>query len=250
MSVEPIRVFIGTDDTQAVSTAVLKHSIVSRTDSPLEFRELRDLHTGLENEFYTGFSFYRWGIPRACDFEGRAVYLDTDIVVLCDIEELWRLPLDSHSHLCRPRPRFGFRGWRPKRLGGAYTSVMLVDCARAQDWNFPDWCAKAAESVQFYREVMWCLPGSPTERRRGDLPAEFNHLDHYDARRTKIIHYTDLPNQPWKKTGHHHERVFRTAIREAYEAGAIDLAAVEEDIGKGHVHDQMVSWCTDDPVAA
>lgn len=241
---EPIRIFIGTDETQTVATEVLKHSIRARTDAEVEFRELKNLQSGVEERFYTGFSFYRWGIPSSCGFEGRAIYLDTDIVVLCDIRELWQLPLGGHSHLCRPRPKFQRRRFRIRRLGGAYASVMLIDCARCRHWDFAAWCRRAAEDPVFYSQVMWCLPGAPTAAGRGDLPAAFNDLDHFEAGRTKIIHYTNLPNQPWKKTGHRCEHVFRQALREAYDAGAVSLSMVQADIAQGHVHPGMIDWCT------
>ena len=242
-----IRVFIGTDDTQTIPTAVLRHSILTRTNAPVEFRELHNLNTGLEDKFYTGFSFYRWGIPLVRNFEGRAIYIDADIVVLCDITELWQLPLNGHSHLVRPRPRFRLDHFRIKRLGGAYASVMLIDCARAQHWDFRTWCKRAVEDKQFYRDTMWCLPGSETSKMRGDLPAIYNDLDHHDPNRTKIIHYTDLPNQPWKKPGHRYEYVFRRALRDAYLAGVLDLGRVKTDIESGHIHEQMVTWCIEDP---
>ena len=239
-----IRIFIGTDDTQVVPTAVLKHSILSRTRAEVEFRDLRNLETGLENLFYTGFSFYRWGIPSFCNFEGRAIYLDADIVVLCDIRELWDLNVAGHSHLARPRPRFRVRQLRLQRLGGAYASVMLIDCAHARNWNFRAWCERAADDRDFYKQVMWCLPGSPTASGRGDLPKEYNDLDRHEPGRTKVIHYTALPDQPWKRTGHTHEQVFRRSLRETYQAGAVDLDTVKAEIGRGHIHSQTVDWCT------
>ena len=243
---EPIRVFIGTDHSQNVPTAVLRHSILSRTASPVEFHELKDLQTGLEEHFYTGFSFYRWGIPLSCGFKGRALYLDADIVVLGDIRELWEHPLGEHSHLCRRRPRFRFRRFRVKRLGGAYASVMSIECGKCQHWDFRAWCERAEKNPGFYKQVMWCMLGSPSAEGRGDLPPAFNDLDHFEAGRTKIIHYTNLPIQPWKKTGHRYEAVFRQALREAYQAGAVDLSTVEADVTAGHVHPQMIDWCTQD----
>ena len=149
-----IRIFIGTDDGQAVSTAVLKHSIMSRTSSEVDLRELKDLRTGLEDRFYTGFSFYRWGIPSFCDFTGRAIYLDTDIVALCDVRELWEMGMGDHSHLCRPRPRFRRRGFRLQRLGGAYEAgavdltAIEADIARGHiHAQIPDWCTQDAVTV-------------------------------------------------------------------------------------------------------
>ena len=239
----PIRIFIGTDESQVVPTAVLRHSITSRTDAAVKFHELTDLKTGLEQDFYTGFSFYRWGIPSFCNYTGSAIYLDTDIVVLCDIRELWDLDMGGHSRLCRPRPAFQLRKFRLNRLGGAYTSVMLLDCARCLDWDFEALCKRAAADPKFYKQVMWCLKGSPTAHGRGALPTVFNDLDHHVPGRTKIIHYTDLPNQPWKKPGDRYEDVFRTALREAYEAGVVQLETVQAVIANGYIHTSVADWC-------
>jgi hypothetical protein len=230
-----IRVFIGTDDTQAIATAVLRHSISSRTDAIVEFHELRDLNTGIEHHFYTGFSFYRWAIPSFSNFAGRAIYLDADIVVLTDIAELWTQKMDDYSHRCR--------SCVPPDVG-AYSSVMLIDCAEARNWDFERWCAAASRDRSFYRGVMWCLPGFATSERRGDLPSCFNDLDSYDAGRTKLIHYTDLPNQPWKKAGHPHEEIFREAARAAYRAGALTEGLLCEEVARGHVHQELIEWCT------
>ena len=246
MSSQPIRIFIGTDETQTVPTAVLRHSVLSRTPAEVDIRELQDLRTGLKDRFYTGFSFYRWAIPSQCEYAGRAIYLDADIVVLSDIRELWELSMEGHSHLCRPRPGFRFRRFRFQRLGGAYASVMLIDCSRCRHWDFTAWCERVSNDPLFYKQAMWCLPGGPTTMGRGNLPPEFNDLDHFEAGRTKIIHYTKLLKQPWKKTGHPHERVFRQALHNAYKAGAVNLAAVEASVARGHIHSHMVDWCTQD----
>ena len=37
----------------------------------------------------TGFSLLRWDIPRRCNYEGFAIYLDSDQIVLADIYDLW-----------------------------------------------------------------------------------------------------------------------------------------------------------------
>ena len=248
MTPSPVRVFIGTDDTQAVPTAVLKHSILSRTDAAVEFTELCNLQTGLEDRFYTGFSFYRWGIPAFCDFAGRALYLDADIVVLCDIRELWDMPLGNRSHLCRPRPPFRFRRWAIERLGGAYASVMVIDCERARHWDFDTWCERAADDRQFYREVMWCLPGSATADRRGDLPRAFNDLDRF-APGPDEDHPLHRPAQPAVEED-------GTSLRARVPAGVAGRLrgrrrSTSRPCGRtwrgGVIHDQMIRWCAEDP---
>src|SRR5262245_18950934 len=158
---EPIRVFIGTDESQEVAQAVLRHSIRARTRATVEFTDLRGLASGLEGTFYTGFSFYRWAIPKLCQFKGRAIYVDADIVFEADIADLWNLPLAGHTHLARPRPEFD----------QSYTSVMLLDCGRLSHWQFDEWVERAKNDRDFYKATMWCEASGPTRAGIGPLPA-------------------------------------------------------------------------------
>jgi lipopolysaccharide biosynthesis glycosyltransferase len=43
------------------------------------------------------FSGFRWAIPESCNFEGRAIYMDADVIVLCDIAELWSHPMQDDA---------------------------------------------------------------------------------------------------------------------------------------------------------
>ena len=236
----PIRIFIDTDESQVVPTAVLRHNITSRTDAAVKFHEFTDLNTGLEQNFYAGFGFYRWGIPSFCDYTGSAIYLDTDIVVLCDIRESWDLDMGGHSHLCRPRPAFQLRKFRLNQLGGAYASVMLLDCARCRDWDF-----EAGRGRSEILQAGDVVPQRLADRSRSRCPphgVQRSRPPHVPGR-TKIIHYTNLPNQPWKKPGHRYEGVFRTALREAYEAGVEQLETVQAAIANGHIHASVADWC-------
>lgn len=42
----------------------------------------------------TPFSGFRWGIPARCEFAGRAIYLDSDMIVMADIAELFYKQLE------------------------------------------------------------------------------------------------------------------------------------------------------------
>ena len=127
---------------------------------------------------------------------------------------------------------------------------MSIDCTKCQHWDFRAWCERAGANPDFYKQVMWCMLGFPSAAGCGDLPPQFNDLDHFEAGRTKLIHYTNLPNQPWKKTGHRCDVVFRRALREAYQGGAVELSTVEADVAADHIHPQMIDWCTRDSGSA
>ena len=37
----------------------------------------------------TPFSVFRWAIPHVCNFEGKAIYMDVDMIARDDIAKLW-----------------------------------------------------------------------------------------------------------------------------------------------------------------
>ena len=51
---------------------------------------------------YTEFSNYRWFIPQLCNFEGRAVWLDSDMVCLEDIAHFFDTDMDENALLAKP----------------------------------------------------------------------------------------------------------------------------------------------------
>ncbi|MCH6043866.1 glycosyl transferase, partial [Salmonella enterica] len=69
----------------------------------------------------TPFSAFRWAVPAAAGFQGRALYMDADMLVLCDLAEIWDLPLDDGAIVAGRRDG---DGWR--------SCVALWDCAGAR----------------------------------------------------------------------------------------------------------------------
>lgn len=218
-----MKIFIGTEDRQVLSTAVLKHSILSRTKEHVEFVELKKLPLKVKVVMYTGFSFYRFSIPMHCNFEGEAAYVDTDIVCLCPIEELFA---QRKNHKVVARSKGGV---------SRYTSVMVMDCSQLKHWDFETWIHRAATDRRFYTEIMWGVNGSPNAADFGDLPPEYNHLDMCDAT-TKLLHYTNVPTQPWTKSGHKFGQIFLRELKTALQSGYITRDLVQEQINKHHTY--------------
>src|SRR5438445_10145186 len=89
---EVIRVFAGYDSRQPLAFNVLQHSIQRHTKhrvtvEPLMLERLPITRMGL-----TEFTFSRFLVPWLCDYQGRAIFMDSDIVVTGDIVELWEAP--------------------------------------------------------------------------------------------------------------------------------------------------------------
>src|SRR5665648_266559 len=100
---DPIRIFVGADDYQLLGAKVLEASIKRRTKHSIQFQTMNDLSLPVpkdrKNRSRTGFTFTRFAIPELCGYKGRAIYLDADMLVFRDINELWTWPMETGVNL-------------------------------------------------------------------------------------------------------------------------------------------------------
>jgi lipopolysaccharide biosynthesis glycosyltransferase len=139
----------------------------------------------------TEFSFSRFLTPWLCGYQGWAVFMDCDMLVLDDIAKLWALRDERYAvqvvkHVHVPKEEVKFLGAvQTKYEKKNWSSVMLMNCARCTPLT-PDYVNRASglELHQF----KW-LEGDPLI---GELPRAWNHLVGYDAPRrdASLVHYT------------------------------------------------------------
>ena len=105
---EPLRIFVGSSPhlLDMESDLVLEHSIRKHSCIPVQITWMRQgegtFWTGWRTEAWaTPFSGFRWGVPAACEFKGRAVYMDNEIVVQGDVAELARGDLGGKPVMAR-----------------------------------------------------------------------------------------------------------------------------------------------------
>jgi hypothetical protein len=211
-SPDPIRVFVGTEAKTLVPYLVLRHSIVSRTNQAVEVVEMGDfdpwvvppdVHQG------TGFSLRRWMIPQACHFQGTALYLDADQIVLADIAELWRYREHGRTIACCYRPDKS-----SAMLTGVsdspvpQTSVMVINCDRCDPaaWDVRAIFGRiraagpprSSAAVRVYQEVMH---GRLVSDEPFPLDPRWNEFNALQAD-SKLLHYTIEWQQPWYQPDH------------------------------------------------
>lgn len=216
---EPIRVCIGTEPKTAIACKVLRHSIRANVPDSvaLEFHELTSVGSSEVPGGLTGFSMQRWTIAERFGFQGRAIYLDADQIVMADIRDLWNAPARQ--------PDDGASVWCVYRHRHPATSVMLIDCGRAAgQWPRLEALARylgegpAAERPVRYRKVMrarlLATPPCPIE-------PGWNHLDRFIPGETRLLHFTDLSRQPWHDPDHPLAFLWRDALTDALAAGAV-----------------------------
>jgi hypothetical protein len=192
-----IRVFIGYDSRETVAYGVLAHSINVRASEPVAIApvmlgQLKDVFRRERNPLQsTEFSFSRFLVPYLCGYEGWAVFMDCDMLMLQDVSRLWALrderyavQVVKHEHV--PREEVKFLGAvQTKYQKKNWSSVMLMNCARCTALT-PDYVSKASglELHQF----KWL----GDDGLIGEIPHDWNHLVGFDPPRpgVSLAHFT------------------------------------------------------------
>jgi len=188
---EVIRIFVGTDERQEKADRVLEYTIRKHASLPVEITWMR-AGEGMWSKWkyspdipdsggwHTKFTCFRYAIPELCNFKGKAIYLDSDMVVLGDIAEIWSTPLSRGPWHCLSRKR---------------TDVSVIDCARMKQSWWPPLSSmmRSHKHGAYFRGIII---------RNGfldpSLPPEWNVIDEYKPRVTKLIHFSRVQTQPWK----------------------------------------------------
>jgi hypothetical protein len=230
----PIRVFVGATAVQDLPVRVLEYSIRART--PMDVEVVPLYKTGLTvpeakdpgNRSRTPFSFQRFLIPEAAGYRGRAIYLDSDMLVLDDMRELWTQPFGEaevaaiRTQAKDPTARF---------------SVLLLDCNRLR-WKIGEIVAALDSGALNYQKLMYEMSWGP--RVEGLVDPRWNTLDRYEAGKTALLHYTDSARQPWVSTEHPLGYLWMRELLTAIDAGFITHAEIEAAVSAGHVRPSLL----------
>jgi hypothetical protein len=181
------RIFVGCapNHEDAESQAVLEWSIRKHASIPIDITWMKLRHEGpfsgwRTDAWPTPFSAFRWAVPELAGFKGRAIYMDSDVMVLGDIAELLNQSL---------APGKAIAAKSANRL-----CVSLWDC----------------EAVRPHMTALKKLRGmldnhkAMSSRFRGlarlvqpFVGGEWNNLDGEPSRLpVKALHYTSMPHQP------------------------------------------------------
>ena len=98
-----INVFIGYDTKEKVSFSVLSYSILKNSTQPVSITpiyldNIKDDFVRERNSLSsTEFSFSRFITPHLMNYQGWALFMDCDMLMKADINELWRLRDDRYA---------------------------------------------------------------------------------------------------------------------------------------------------------
>lgn len=217
-------IVIGSSAEQKIPSLVLEYSI--RKYSTAE--DLQIIHTydktfpspkKPENRSRTGFSFARFAIPEMVGYQGVAAYLECDQLVFADVKELLGLPFEGATVLRTPNQ----------------ASVLLLDCARLT-WRLPEILANLDAGKFKYADLMERIAIEPRDRIRGSIPVEWNSLEAYVPGKTRLLHFTNMSLQPWRKDWVHPlGHLWMSTLHEAVVKGVVNRRTVEEEVARGHI---------------
>ena len=202
------KVFVGYDPREDIAYQVCKHSIARRNKEvlvrPLVQKELREAGwytRPIDPLSSTEFTFTRFLIPELCDYKGWALFMDCDMILLTDIQELFDQADEKYAVMCvhhdyTPREGFKMDGQKqsiyPRKN---WSSVMLFNCGHPSNKQINSSVVNNTEITGKYLHRFSWLQDSEI----GQLSHEGNWLtDWYkepEDGKPKLLHYTE--GGPW-----------------------------------------------------
>lgn len=198
-----VRFFIGYDSRESVASAVLAHSIRSRSSIPVSFTfldrvNLKGIYDRPRGEFEsTDFSISRFIVPYLCNYEGWAVFMDCDMLCLGDVVELaqymtlasrWNqavqvvkhdyIPHSQTKFLAQPQAKYERKNW---------SSLMIFNNALCRELT-PD-TVSLAHGLWLHR-FEWT-----SDDKIGEIPKKWNYLVGEENQcafdEARLLHFTN-----------------------------------------------------------
>lgn len=202
-----LKVFIGWDSREDIAYQVAKQSILNQTKTavdiiPVRQKDLRDAGIYLRDHdelASTEFSLTRFLVPYMCNYSGWALFVDCDILLLEDLQQLFDLADDKYALMC---VKHNYTPKQTTKMDGKkqhlyprknWSSVMLFNCGHPSNKKLSSGVVNS-ETPQYLHRMSWLH-----DDEIGDLPLAWNYLvgwyNEKDDVAPKLLHYTE--GGPW-----------------------------------------------------
>ena len=208
-----IPIFIGYDSKVKISYHVLAESILRNsstpvTISPINLNNLKNIYTRKQDPLAsTEFSFSRFLVPHLMNYNGWAIFMDSDMVMLSDITELWNLRNEKYAlQVCKhdytPNSKNKFLGNNQTIYAKKnWSSLMLMDCSKCKTLT-PEY-VNTKSGLELH-QFKWL-----DENLIGSIPLEWNWLvgEYPYKKEVHNIHFTEGGPyfKDYKNTGYANE---------------------------------------------
>lgn len=195
---KPIPIFIGYDPREAVAYHTCANSIIRHASKPVAiiplalnlFEDYTEKHTDGSNQFI----YSRFLVPHLMDYNGKAIFIDGDMIVRDDIVKLWNLT-SATTHWDVAVVKHDYKTKMTEKYLGAknenyprknWSSVIVWNCFTHPNRKLtPDFIEKST-GAELHR-FTWI-----EDNRILELPREWNWLpDEFGPNpNAKLLHYT------------------------------------------------------------
>jgi hypothetical protein len=207
---ETVRLFVGFDQREAAAYHVFCQSVIERASCPVAFYPVASNMLGGfdgQQDGTNAFIFSRYLVPLMCNFSGWAIFADGDMVVDCDIAELWAHR--QFNNIAVSVVKHDYKTRNPRKYIGTpiendnvdyprknWSSVMLWNCGHFANRCLTPGYVRDSGGEHMHR-FKWLR-----DSQIGALPSDWNHLvgedppgpaklDHYTLGVSGIRHYAD-----------------------------------------------------------
>lgn len=225
-------VYIGTEGDQELAAAVLRATIESHSSGGVEVRflnrEMQSARLTVDNSVNsnTPFTKQRVFVPLLAG-SGQAAYLDSDMVVFRDINDLFEHAKGAIA-CCQTR----------QRVREPQSSVTVFDVAQCT-WDPQQVIAEIDADPTKYRPYLYQFAFAGGVQRT--LPPTWNDFEEFEPGVTSLLHFTDMETQPWLTSANRLADVWLGCLRSAVEAGKIDERTVLHAVNEFHVRPSL-AW--------
>ncbi|MBT8139556.1 MAG: glycosyltransferase [Gammaproteobacteria bacterium] len=226
-----IHIFVGTEKDQLLATRVLEYSIRMRTSASVRVTPLYESNIDIpvpkheKNRPRTPFSFQRFIIPQLRKYQGRAIYVDSDMQVFTDIRDLAFRDMKGQQIVNALGPESG--GRKPQ------FSVMLMDCQALKHWDINSIVSMLDRHELSYEQLMYEMKLATHDAI--NLESEWNSLEEFLPGKTKLLHYTDMKFQPWLSRKNPRAPVWIAELFQAIEHGFISRKFLRAETLAGNI---------------
>jgi len=240
-----VKVFIGSGEASLIERKIAIHSLRKHTKRDLDIYVINGTHNSIqinEGEPFlapmslrvkyrniTEFSLYRYLIPELCNYQGRAIYIDSDTICLSDIGEIFDTAMGGADFLAK---QTGEELWG--------LSVMLIDCQKCR-FDLERIVDEIDAAQYSMSDFSWMAPRflACHPYRIGRLDPAWNEFDYWDNQ-TKLIHYTNLDMQPWRYPNHPYEELWFSYFNEALAKGDVTADDIKLSRIRGYVRRDLL----------
>jgi lipopolysaccharide biosynthesis glycosyltransferase len=192
-----LRIFIGFDAVETVAYHTLVQSILNHCSEPVSITPIKlsmlpEYTRKRLPEQSNEFSFTRFLVPYLCGYEGKALFMDCDMIFRTDPKEIFGLIEENQSvavvkHDYIPKNKTKYLGaiqYQYPRKN--WSSVMLFNCGHEHCKRLTPEFINTADPATLHR-FHWTH-----DDYIGELPVEWNHLvgEYPPNKDAKIVHWT------------------------------------------------------------